>query len=84
MMCVLLQQGKLTHCHQNGKFTIKYDDGQSEQLVLEKETFQWYMPRARSAGYRPSLHALVASLGAKGIAAATVPEPEQRPQVGRG
>jgi hypothetical protein len=62
-------QGKLTSFSpQTGKFNIRYDDGQSEAVLLERERFSWHSPRACSAGYRPALHALMQQLGADGLA----------------
>jgi hypothetical protein len=61
-------QGKLTSFSpQTGKFTIRYDDGQSEAVLLERERFLWHSPRAASAGYRPALHSLMQQLGADGV-----------------
>ncbi|WIA16327.1 hypothetical protein OEZ85_013026 [Tetradesmus obliquus] len=63
-------KGKLTSFSpQSGRFTIRYDDGGSEALLLERERFAWHSPRAASAGYRPALHSLMQQLGAEGIAA---------------
>lgn len=64
--CML--QGKLvSYSPQSGKYTVKYDDGQSEALLLEKERFVWHCPRALSAGYKPALHTLMQQLGADAL-----------------
>jgi hypothetical protein len=61
-------QGKLkSYSAQTGKFTLQYDDGTSEQLLLERERFVWHAPRGMTCGYRPALHTLMAALGAEGI-----------------
>jgi hypothetical protein len=61
-------QGTLTSLSpQTGKFTIRYDDGQGEAVLLERERFLWHSPRAASAGYKPALHSLMQQLGADGI-----------------
>lgn len=66
-------QGKITsYSPQSGKFTVKYDDGQSEQVMLERERFVWHSPRGLSAGYRTALHSLMQQLGAEGLQ----PEPQ--------
>jgi len=56
----------------SGRFQVTYDDGQKEWSALEAETFHWYSPRGRSGGYRPALHAHMASLGARMIRDAPV------------
>jgi hypothetical protein len=67
----LATQGKLTsYSPQTGKFTIRYEDGNSEAVLLERERFQWVSPRAASAGYKPALHSLMQQLGADGVAKA--------------
>eukprot|EP00775_Hariotina_reticulata_P003944 gene3944-4198_t len=62
----LFYRGKLTsYSPSSGKYTIKYDDGQSEAVLLEKERFVWQSPRGCSAGYRPAVHRLMQQLGAE-------------------
>jgi hypothetical protein len=64
-------QGKLTSFSPaSGKFTLKYDDGQNEQLLIERERTQWHGPRAASAGYTAERHAAMAALGVEGAAPA--------------
>jgi hypothetical protein len=78
----LLLQGKITSFnHATGRATIKYDDGQSEALMLCNERLQWYTPRARSAGYRPALHAELVGLEAEGLALEPVAPPDTLPEV---
>jgi hypothetical protein len=48
-------------------FTLQYEDGTCEQLLLERERFVWHAPRGMTCGYRPALHTLMAALGAEGI-----------------
>ncbi|KAF8065602.1 hypothetical protein HT031_003203 [Scenedesmus sp. PABB004] len=61
-------RGKLlSYSPGSGKYVIRYDDGQSEAIRLERERFVWHAPRASSAGYRPALHGLMAALGADGL-----------------
>lgn len=63
-------QGKLkSYSAQTGKFTLQYDDGQCEQLLLERERFVWHAPRGMTAGYKPALHTLMQQLGAEGLKA---------------
>jgi hypothetical protein len=73
-------QGTLTsYSPDSGKFTVKYDDGQTEQLLLEGERVQWHAPRGATAGYTPARHAAMAGLGVEGLAPAPVPAPGQGP-----
>jgi hypothetical protein len=68
--CLPYLQGKLKSCSsQTGKFTLQYDDGQCEQLLLERERFIWHAPRGMTAGYKPALHSLMQALGAEGLKA---------------
>lgn len=61
-------QGKLkAYSPQTGKFTLQYDDGQCESLLLERERFIWHAPRGSTAGYKPALHVLMQQLGAEGL-----------------
>jgi hypothetical protein len=63
-------QGKLkSYSSQTGKFTLQYDDGQCEQLLLERERFIWHAPRGMTAGYKPAVHSLMQALGAEGLKA---------------
>lgn len=71
--CGACHQGKITsYSPQSGRYTIKYDDGQSEQVMLERERFVWHSPRGTSAGYRSALHSLMQQLNADGLQ----PEPQ--------
>ncbi len=75
-------QGKITAFYpSNGKFQIKYDDRQVESLHIEKERVQWYMPRGRSAGFRPELHSLRFAMGVEGLLPECAEPPAQVPQV---
>jgi len=70
-VCLLLYlQGKVkAYSPQTGKFTVQYDDGQCEALLLERERFIWHAPRGMTAGYKPALHGLMQQLGAEGLKA---------------
>lgn len=58
------------HDAKTGKYEVRYDDGVLDWLQLENESFRWYTPRGKSAGYRISLHQLFLQLGAGNISAA--------------
>jgi hypothetical protein len=69
-------QGTLTSFSPlSGKFTVKYDDGQTEQLLLEGERIHWHAPRGATAGYTPERHAVMAALGVEAVAPAPAPAP---------
>lgn len=76
---LLCPQGKVkAYSPQTGKFTVQYDDGQCEALLLERERFIWHAPRGMTAGYKPALHGLMQQLGAEGLKALPQDGPDGR------
>lgn len=58
-----------------GKYMIAYDDGEKEEVLLEKERFRWLGPRGKSVGYSPTMREIMLELDAEGLAA----EPNANP-----
>jgi hypothetical protein len=72
-------QGKIKgYFPQTGRFTLQYDDGQCEAVLLERERFVWHSPRGVTAGFKPALHALMHALGAEGVKAVPLAQQQQQ------
>jgi len=52
-----------------------------EWKALERERFQWILPRARSAGFRPTQHTFMREMGAAGLRPNPSDPPSAVPEV---